>query len=200
MDRVNETDRDGAPPRAELRRSLRPALTSFGTPPLRLLVEGILGEEDASIDWVAARADGQVVVGILTAGPARADLLAAGLVQRAWVGRRLGDFCRLAPGLGVDPERAPFLLLVASHFDRWLRLAAREADPRSLWLARYDWRGSAEHPALRAIPLPAAAEPPRPDREIALPPRPAARFETALSNDDLDLSAEEIALLTRGEG
>lgn len=166
--------------RSEARRRLRSRLSDLGEP-LRLLAEEIRGEEERTIDWVAARPDGRVVVALLTTGSADAALLADGLVQRAWVGARLRDWEKLAPGLDVRPEQKPVVLLIASEFPRWLRLAAREADPEGVWLARY----RPGDPALERLPLPQAPAVPEP------PPRARSRFRTGLDEDDLSLSSGE---------
>ncbi len=123
---------------AALRRELRSRLGLLGTP-LQVLAEGVLGEEDARIDWVAVEPDGRLWVALLGVEGGDQGLLALGLAQRAWIQARIADWRQLAPGLHARAELRPRLLLIAPDFSRVVQLAAREADPDGLRLARFRW-------------------------------------------------------------
>jgi hypothetical protein len=138
---------------AGLRRELRARLGRIGTP-LQLLAEGVLGEEDARIDWVAVDPGGRVCVALVdTGGSSEQELLVRGLVQRAWVHARIGDWLQLAPGLAARPDLRPRLLLLAPAFSRLARLAAREADPEGISLATYRWSHAGDSAELLVEPL-----------------------------------------------
>ena len=147
-----------------LRRELRSRLGLLGAP-LQLLAEDVLGEEDARIDWVAIEPDGRVCV-VLVGDGADETLLALGLAQRAWVQARIGDWHQLSPGLAARTDLRPRLLLLARDFSRVVRLAAREADPEWLRLARFRWKhASGREPeltleALEPLPVPRPAPTP----------------------------------------
>jgi hypothetical protein len=129
---MSESDEE----RSMLRRALAPRLGDLGTP-LELVAEDVLGEEDGSIDWVAAAPDGRAFVVLVADRCGDAALLQAGLVQRAWVESRIPDWRKLAPSLGLRDALAPHLLLVARDFARATRIAAREAAQDSITLARF---------------------------------------------------------------
>ncbi len=173
------------PARVGLRERLRAGLAELG-PPLRLIAEALCGEEEELIDWVAAEPDGRAVVGLLEPGEAGATLLTDGLTQRAWVAARLGDWLKLAPGLGLRPELRPRLLLVAADFGRRLRVAAREADAGGIWLVRFrdGAQGGVGLERLAASDPPAAAAPPGDAPG-------SAGFRTGLTDADLGLAATE---------
>ena len=133
-----------------LRRALAPRLGQLGTP-LELIAEDVLGEEDGVIDWVAAAPDGRAFVVLVTNGRATAELLQAGLVQRAWVQARIADWRKLAPGLVVREQPAARALLIARDFDRATRIAAREAAGDAIMLARWRIEGPAGLPELEAL-------------------------------------------------
>jgi hypothetical protein len=170
------SDREEA--RRALRGALAPQLARAGTP-LSVIAEDVLGEEDGEIDWVAASPDGIAWVVLVEAGPGGAALLERGLVQRAWVGRRLRDWCKLAPGLPLRPDLPTRALLIARDFPRSTQLAAREAAGEEIALAR--WNGEPERPGLE--PLPAL---PRPRREAEpSPTRLVSVFRSGLTDADL---------------
>ena len=172
------------PERSALRRELRSRLGQLGVS-LQLLAEGVLGEEDEPIDWVAALPDGRAVVGLLAPEAGDGALLARGLGQRAWVQARLPDWQQIAPGLVLRPEARPLLLLVASDFPRAVRIAVREADPDGIRMVRYAWRAGRRGTelaleAVEAPPRPIPGEPP------AAPPRLASTFRSGLSEQDFE--------------
>jgi hypothetical protein len=141
-----------------LRREIRSRLGLLGTP-LQVLAEGVLGEEDARIDWVAMEPDGRLWVALLGAEAGDEALLALGLAQRAWIQARVADWRQLAPDLRARADLRPRLLLIAPDFSRLVRLAAREADPEGLRLACFRWvpvSGGGASLALEPLdPLPA---------------------------------------------
>jgi len=150
---------------AALRRELRSRLGLLGAP-LQLLAEDVLGEDDARIDWVAMEPDGRLCVALLGAGGGDEALLALGLAQRAWMQARIADWQKLVPGLGARADLRPRLLLIAPDFTRVVRVAAREADPEGLRLARFRWgpaMGGGATLVLEPLdPLPAPHLPPEP--------------------------------------
>jgi hypothetical protein len=168
--------------RAALRRELRHRLGLLGAP-LQILAEDVLGEDDARIDWVAMEPDGRVHVALVGLEPGGEALLAIGLAQRAWVHARIGDWRKLAPtGFGARADLRPRLLLLAPDFSRVLRMAAREADPEGLRLARFRWvvaNGEAELILEPLDPLPLAHAP-----EAAASPPLASVFRSALADRD----------------
>lgn len=167
-----------------LRRELRSRLGMLGTP-LQVLAEGVLGEEDARIDWVAMEPDGRLWVALLGVEGGDGALLALGLAQRAWIQARIADWRQLAPDLRARAELRPRLLLIAPDFSRVVQLAAREADPEGLRLARFRWmpvsRGGTCLWLEPLDPLPA----PGPDPETPIVPTPLASiFRSALEERD----------------
>jgi hypothetical protein len=173
--------------RPALRRELRSRLGQLGVS-LQLLAEGVLGEEDEPIDWVATLPDGRVVVGLLALGGADGGLLARGLGQRAWVQARLPDWQQLAPGLVVRSEARPFLFLLATEFSRGIRIAVREADAEGIRMVRYAWRSGRRGPELG---LEAVEAPPPPYSAVAPPPRLVSTFRSGLSERDFELRPGE---------
>jgi hypothetical protein len=155
------------PQTAALRRELRARLGQLGAP-LQLLAEDVLGEDDARIDWVAVEPGGRMTVALLGLEGGDESLLARGLAQRAWVQARIGDWRQLAPGLAARADLRPRLLLLAPDFSRVVRIAAREADPDALQLARFRWsleqNGAPELALALLDPLPVALGEPEPTR------------------------------------
>jgi hypothetical protein len=169
---------DAADPRTALRRGFAAGVRQLGLA-LELVAEDVLADEDEPIDWIAAAPDGRAWVVLLADGPAPAGMLERALVQRAWVEARVPDWQQLAPTLALRSGLAPGVLLVASDYDRGLRIAAREASGDGVLLAR--WSGDASEPALALIDVP-----PRPRRRPALPaPRLVSVFRTGLTDADL---------------
>ena len=173
--------------RPALRRELRSQLGQLGVS-LQLLAEGMLGEEDEPIDWLATLPDGRALVGMLGLGPGDGALLARGLAQRAWVQARLPDWQRLAPGLLVRPEARPILLLLAPEFPRAIRIAAREADAEGIRMVRYHWRSGRRGAELG---LEAVEAPPRPAQAPDTSPRIASAFRSGLSEHDFEVLPAE---------
>lgn len=170
------------PESAALRRELRSRLGLLGAP-LQVLAEHVLGEEDARIDWVAMEPDGRLWVVVVGAEVGDEALLARGLAQRAWIQARIGDWRQFAPDLRARADLRPRLLLIAPDFSRMVRIAAREADPEGLRLARHRWvavSGGGASLSLEPLdPLPApAVETP------SAPPPLASVFRSSLGERD----------------
>lgn len=138
---------DGERDASSLRRALRGRLAALGGP-LQVLAEGILGDEDGRIDWIAVEPTGRVWVVLVDATGDDERLLVQGLAQRAWVRARLPDWRQLARDLPASLDLPPLLALLAPDFSRLVRVAAREAEGDGVRLGRYRWqpgpRGSAE--------------------------------------------------------
>lgn len=172
--------------RAEVRRWLREGFDDLGEP-VRVLAEDVLGAGDERIDWIAVLRSGRAVVGLLATERPPPGFLESGLVQRAWVGARLRDWQKLAPGLDVRADLRPVLLLLAPELPPSLEVAAREADASTLWIVRYAFerRGTSVRAVLRrerGADTPA----PEPAAEIPSGDRPLrSLFRTGLSDEDL---------------
>lgn len=174
-----DRDVDGA-----LRRSLRSRLGHLGAP-LQIVAEDVLGEADARIDWVAIEPGGRVCVVLVDARGGDESLLARGLAQRAWVQARIGDWRQLAPGLAARADLRPRLLLLAPDFSRVARLAAREADPDGLRLARFRWMPAGDgRPELTLEPLEPLASPLAPEAPAAPEAPLASVFRSGLHERD----------------
>jgi hypothetical protein len=183
-----------APERARIAAALGELVAALPVP-LQPLVHGVAGLEE-EIDLLARDVEGGAVV-VRVAGDGKdlaalADLAA----QCAWLAPRIADWCRLAPGLGLVPERGARGLLVAPRFDPRTRLAA--AALPGIALARVialEWQGTTAL-ALEVVPLerplggppavrprPAPEEPAPEPARVADPALPA--FRTGLRDEDL---------------
>ncbi len=177
----------GEPEPPDLRRAMRSRLAALGGP-LQVLAEGLLGEEDGRIDWIAVEPTGRVWVVLLDgAGGDDGRLIVRGLAQRAWVRARLPDWRQLARDLPVDADAPPLLVLLAPEFPRLIRAAAQEADGDGIRLGRYWWqpgaRGDAELRLERVAPLGANV------LGDAVPPAPmplASTFKSRLTDRDFE--------------
>jgi hypothetical protein len=170
------SDRDAA--RRALRRSLAPQLARLGTS-LELVVEDALGEEDASIDWVAAAPDGRAWVVLVEPATGGASLLEQALAQRAWVRARIPDWSQLAPRLGLRTDLVPRALLIARDFERTTRIAARELGEAGV-LAR--WTGDERAAALESLAVP---PPPRERAPLGAGRALSSVFRSGLTDADL---------------
>lgn len=176
----------GTPEPADLRRAMRSRLAAIGGP-LQILAEGLLGEEDGRIDWIAVEPAGRVWVVLLDGAGGDGRLLVRGLAQRAWVRARLPDWRQLARDLPVAADAPPLLVLLAPEFPRLVRAAAQEADGEGIRLGRYWWqpgaRGDAELRLERVPPLDASV------RRDAVRPAPAplaSTFKSSLTDRDFE--------------
>ena len=122
---------DASELRSALRRGFAANLRRLGLA-LELLAEDVVGDEDASIDWIAASPEGRAWLVVIEPDVAGAALLETALVQRAWVEARIPDWRQLAPNLALREGLAPRLLL--DRLALWLRRRLRRALVRCLLL------------------------------------------------------------------
>lgn len=170
-----------------LRESIRRRLDDLGLS-LRVVAENLLGA-DAPIDLLAVEPGGRVALVLVGEDGADLDLVARALAQRAWAEARLRDWAQLAPGLGLRPELAVRLVLLAPRFGATATAAARALGAEGALLAVYRCirNGEGVQVLLEALdPCPAPARAP------AEPPAPTSPFRSGVSDADLGLSPEEI--------
>jgi len=167
--------------------NLRPRLGEI-VPSLRLIAEGVLGE-DALIDFVGVETAGRMVLILIGDEGDDLALIGRALAQRAWLEPRIRDWIQLAPNLGLRPGAGVRAVLLCPSFRSETESAAAALGGGAVSLARYRClrnRGNLEilfdpisrAGARRTLPL-------KPDA-TDLPP-----FRTGLSDDDLDLTADE---------
>jgi hypothetical protein len=183
-----------APERARIAAALA-ELVSALPEPLQPLVHGVAGLE-AELDLVARDAEGGAVVVRVAGDGEDLEALADLAAQCAWLAPRIADWCRMAPGLGLVPERGVRGLLVAPRFDPRTRLAA--ATLPGMTLARVlalEWESTSAL-ALEAVPLerplggpPAVRPRPEPEEPASEPAQVAEPglppFRTGLLDEDL---------------
>ncbi len=175
-------------PRAELRRAL---LRHGGglDPRLRILAEDLLGA-GSTIDMVAVDPAGSAV--IILIGEEGDDLatFTRGLAHCAWVGPRIPDWLKLAPSLGLDPA-APvrLLLLCPSYADETVAAAASLGDRVELATTRCVRNGSDAVVLVERRQTPATADP---AAAASGSPGTSARFRSGLTEDDLNLTPDEV--------
>ena len=187
----------GSLPRAELRERVRSRMAEFGGA-LRVIAEDLLGA-DATIDWIAVDAEGQVVVVLLGHAGRELELIATGVAQRAWVRARLKDWLMLAPNLGLRPEAKVRLLLLGTAFEGTARHAAAAlGDDLELWSYRCVRNSAGVDVLLERVLGGPAPQPPSRPGSPSRPARAGASFRSALSDDKLGLSAAERAELEGG--
>lgn len=165
------SDAAAEPHPGPLRRTLRARLGALGAP-LQILAEGLLGEGDSRIDWIAVEPAGRLWVILVDEDGKDDHLLVRGLAQRAWVRARLPDWQQLARDLPARSEPQPLLALVAPAFSRLVRAAAHEADPAGgIRLGHFRWQpgphGNAELLLEPVPPLEATARRDAPPPESA---------------------------------
>jgi len=182
----------GSLPRAELHERVRARMAEFGGA-LRILAADLLGAE-ATIDWIAVDAQGQVAVILLGTAGRELELIATGVAQRAWVGARLKDWLQLAPNLGLRPEAKVRLLLLGTAFDAIAcQAAAALGDAVELWTYRGVRNGAGVDVLLeRAAGSLAPTSSPGP-RSRSRGAGTTSPFRSELSDAQLGLSAAERA-------
>lgn len=174
-----------------VRCALRARLAALGAP-LQILAEGLLGEDEDRIEWLAVEPAGRLWVVLVDESGADDRLLVRGLAQRAWVRARLSDWQQLAPELPARPDPPPLLVLLAPSFSRLLRAAAHEAGADGgIRLGRYHWQpGPHSHAELRLEPVPEleSTRPRIPARPVPAPLAAgfqlASEFKSGLSDRD----------------
>jgi len=191
-----------APERAQVAAALAELVAALPAP-LHPLAEGVFGL-DAPLDLVARDGEGGAVV-VRVAEPgedlaALADLVA----QCVWLAPRLRDWRRLAPALGLAPERGARGLLVAPGFDPRTRAAAGALP--GIALARVlalEWDGETAlvlEPLAAAPPgaAPAPAGPPPGAAPETTPEPGLPGFRSGLRDEDLGLPRRPTRLAPRG--
>ena len=146
--------------------------------PLELLAEDVLGLE-SRIDAVARDRRGGAVVVLRPAVGAGLEAVADALAQARWLEPRLPDWLKLAPDLGLRPERGARGLVLSNEISPRMRAAAAATQGR-VELQRM------EAPTA-AWAAPAASLPPRALGPAGEPVRLRSVFRTALQDGDLDL-------------
>jgi hypothetical protein len=162
---------------------------------LRVIAEELLGA-DATIDWVAVDAQGQVVVVLLGHAGRELELIAAGVAQRAWVRARLRDWLKLAPNLGLEPEAKVRLLLIGAAFEGTARHAAAAlGDGVELWSYRCVGNASGVDVLLERVWGDPAPHPSPCPGSRSTNAGTSSPFRSELSDAKLGLSAAERAEL-----
>ena len=179
------------PPRPQLIERLRPLLGGL-VPSLHLIAEGVLGA-NATVDFVGVEPSGRVVLILVGDEGDDLELVGWALAQRAWVEPRIRDWIQLAPNLGMRPGAGVRVLLLCPSFRAEAAAAASSVGSEVISLARYHcFRRGAELEILLE-PLSRNTQ----QRATAPLPEPAAlpSFRTGLTDEDLDLTADERAEL-----
>jgi hypothetical protein len=180
-----------SPPRPQLIERVRPLLGGL-VPSLHLVAEGVLGA-DATIDFVGVEPSGRVVLVLVGNETDDLELVGRALAQRAWVEPRIRDWIQLAPNLGIRLGAGVRAVLLCSSFRAETAAAVSSLGSEVVSLARYHcFRRGAEieillEPLSRKIQQQATAPLPEP---AALP-----SFRTALTDEDLGLTVDELAEL-----
>jgi len=153
----------------QLRAALRHLLQSLD-PALEPFVEDVLGAS-SRIPLVARDRAGRAWAILHAAeGEDRARLTDV-LAQAAWLTRRLADWQKLAPELGLRPELGVGAVLVCARFHPHTEQAAGALGAERILL-------------LHLSPLPEGI-PTRPPAGKAAPPAPRAVFRTGLRDEDM---------------
>ncbi len=179
------------PPRPQLIERLRPLLGGL-VPSLHLVAEGVLGA-DATIDFVGVEPSGRVVLVLVGNDGDDLELVGRAPAQRAWVEPRIRDWIQLAPNLGMRLGAGVRAVLLCPSFRAETEAAAFSVGSEIVSLARY-------HCFRRGAELEILLEPlSRNTQQRATAPRPEPTalpsFRTGLTDEDLDLTADERAEL-----
>jgi hypothetical protein len=148
---------------------------------LRVLAEGLDGVS-GEIDLLAVDPGGCAVVVLVASDPGEAlGLVARGLAERHGLARRIEDWLKLAPDLGLRSDVGAEVLLLAPDFGPAARAAAAEAGP-GVGLARLRFAaggGGACEPLLETLEAPEAGlERPRERPRLSV-------FRSGLEDGDL---------------
>ena len=165
-----------------VRRQAREQLGQL-TPGLRVIAEDVMGPV-SSIDLLAVDPDGGVVAVLIATGEDEEPaLLTRAIAHRAWIAERVGDWCKLAPELGIAPKRPALCVLLAPNFGDETRLAARALGAESIHLVRYSALRAGEETGLvldpLAAPSPTASDLVHAPREEPATPAPSPLFAQA---------------------
>jgi hypothetical protein len=191
-----------ARPRAELIAAIRDGSASLD-PSLRILAENILGA-GSQIDLVAADAEGRVVLVMLGEEGEDRDLFTRALAQRAWVAPRVRDWIQLAPSLGLRPDSSVTASILCPSYSPETVVAADAVGAQILQLSTYRWvqSGAATHVLIEPSPRAQGADQPVTRRVSGTSTGhstaaedgagPGAPFRTGLTEEDLNLTPQEV--------
>jgi hypothetical protein len=199
-----ELEWEGRPERPSLRRAIRHQLRRLD-PTIRVVAEAFLGEE-SPIDLLAVGGEGEIISIRIGQDAEDARLLTQSLADLTWLRPRLGDFLKLAPGLGIEPSAEPRAMIFSTHFARETRAAVENFPSRQIELLTYHcFRQQGQlavlfeacAPPHAHFPTHDAREPrtaghahPLEDPSLTSPPSPSG-FRTGLRDRDLVSALEE---------
>ena len=123
------------PERPSLRRAIRHQLRRFD-PTIRVVAETFLAEA-SPIDLLAVGGEGEIISIRIGQEGDDPTLLTQSLADLSWLRPRLGDFLKLAPGLGIEPSAEPRAMLFCTNFTNETRAAVENFPPRSIELLTY---------------------------------------------------------------
>jgi hypothetical protein len=201
---------EGRPERPSLRRAIRHQLRRFD-PTIRVVAEAFLAEA-SPIDLLAVGGEGEVISIRISQDDEDARLLTQSLADLSWLRPRLGDFLKLAPGLGIEPSAEPRALLFATRFAAETRAAVENFPSRSIELLTYHcFRQQGQLTVLFESWAPPQAHSSNPNiGEVRISEQPGAKspsrlggtpspssFRTGLTNADLSSNLEEEKHLDR---
>ena len=130
-----ELEWEGRPERPSLRRAIRHQLRRFD-PTIRVIAESFLAEA-SPIDLLAVGGEGEIISIRIGRDDEDARLLTQSLADLSWLRPRLGDFLKLAPGLGIEPSAEPRAMIFSTHFANETRAAVENFPSRSIELLTY---------------------------------------------------------------
>jgi hypothetical protein len=177
-----------SPSRTELLRRLRRHVGVLD-PSLHILAEEILGEGSV-IDLVTVDSSGQVVLVMLGESGQDMALLTRALAQRAWVRARIRDWLKLAPGLDLRPDAGVRAILLCPTFHQETRAAAADLGREVVELATYRCLQGEGQTSLWVEVLENPSSTPVSSRDE--PPSHTTSFRSGLTEEDFNLSLEEI--------
>jgi hypothetical protein len=199
-----ELDWEGRPERPSLRRAIRHQLRRFD-PTIRVVAEAFLAEA-SPIDLLAVGGEGEVISIRIGQDDEDARLLTQSLADLSWLRPRLGDFLKLAPGLGIEPSAEPRAMLFAPRFASATRAAVENFPSRSIELLTYHcFQQQGQLTVLFESWAPPRAHSPAPNTgEYRISEQPGVKtrsrlgdtpspssFRTGLTNADLSSDFEE---------
>ncbi len=195
---------EGRPERPSLRRAIRHQPRRFD-PTIRVVAEAFLAEMSA-IDLLAVGGEGEMISIRIGRDDEDVSLLTRSLADLTWLRPRLGDFLKLAPGLGIEPSAEPRALIFSTHFSVETRAAVENFPSRSIELLTYrcfrqqgqlavlldSWTPPEALSASQEASGPRTKRQRRPaeDPSLADPPSPS-NFRTGLCDADLFDAFEE---------
>jgi hypothetical protein len=203
-----ELEWESHPERPSLRRAIRHQLRRFD-PTIRVVAEAFFAEA-SPIDLLAVGGEGEVISVRIGQHDDDARLLTQSLADLSWLRPRLGDFLKLAPGLGIEPSAEPRAMLFATRFAAETRAAVENFPSRSIELLTYHCfrqqgqlsvlfepctppqaQSSAQNTGEHRMSEPPKAKSQSPlDARLVGPPS-SSGFRTGLTNADLVSDLEE---------